>query len=224
MTLDACESAAACFGRKAWLIEYNARTDMPPQEWPRETYAALGRGFKGIFYYQWRADLPYPDGPEPEQFGMLYSDGRKASCYDIGVRMNRLVNRLSEPLAEAEKVRSGVALLYSDAANAFSDARDNRDALDTAQCAERSILALRRCYTLLNQQGLTVDFLRPAELAANPLGTRVLLLPFRQGLPEEELEQVEAFQAAGGRVYEYLDEGLGFRPMPASTGGWRTGS
>ena len=107
MTLDACESAAACFGRKAWLIEYNARTDMPPQEWPRETYAALGRGFKGIFYYQWRADLPYPDGPEPEQFGMLYSDGRKASCYDIGVRMNRLVNRLSEPLAEAEKVRSG---------------------------------------------------------------------------------------------------------------------
>ena len=57
-----------------------------------------------------------------------------------------------------------------------------------------------------------MDFLRPAELAANPLGTRVLLLPFRQGLPEEELEQVEAFQAAGGRVYEYLDEGLGFRP------------
>ena len=95
MTLDACESAAACFGKKAWLIEYNARTDMPPQEWPRETYAALGRGFKGIFYYQWRADLPYPDGPEPEQFGMLYSDGRKASSYDMGVRMNRLVNRLS---------------------------------------------------------------------------------------------------------------------------------
>lgn len=212
MTLDACESAAACFGKKAWLIEYNARTDMPPQEWPRETYAALGRGFKGIFYYQWRADLPYPDGPEPEQFGMLYSDGRKASSYDMGVRMNRLVNRLSEPLAEAEKVRSGVALLYSDAANAFSDARDNRGALDTAQCAEQSILALRRCYTLLNQRGLTVDFLRPQELAENPLDTRVLILPYRRGLPVEELTQIEAFQASGGRVYEYLDEGLGFRP------------
>lgn len=90
---------------------------------------------------------------------MLYSDGRKASSYDMGVRMNRLVNRLSESLAEAEKVRCGVALLYSDASNAFSDARDNRGALDTAQCAEQSILALRRCYTLLNQQGLTVDFL-----------------------------------------------------------------
>ena len=113
MVLDACESAAATFDKRAWLIEYNARTDMPPQEWARETYAAVGRGFKGIMYYQWRADYPFADGPEPEGFGMLFNDGRKSSCYEIGIAMNRLITRLSSELAGMRKLRNGVGILYS---------------------------------------------------------------------------------------------------------------
>ena len=82
-----------------------------------------------------------------------------------------------------------------------------------AECHERSILAMRRCYTLFNQQGLTVDFARSCDLKNNPLGIRVLVLPFAEGLSEAELDQVEAFAQAGGRVYRFLDDGLGFEPF-----------
>jgi len=213
LVLDACESAAATFHKHAWLIEYNARTDMPPQEWPRETYAAIGRGFKGILYYQWRADYPFADAPEPEGFGMLFNDGRKSSCYDIGIAMNRVVSRLSTALATMRKLRQGVGILYSDHANAYSDATENGAAYLAGQCHERSILATRRCYTLLNQQGLTVDFARACDLQRNPLEIRVLLVPFAQGLSEAELDQVVAFEQAGGHVYRYVDESLGFMPF-----------
>jgi hypothetical protein len=198
MVLDACESAAATFDKRAWLIEYNARTDMPPQEWPRETYAAVGRGFKGILYYQWRADYPFADGPEPEGFGMLFNDGRKASSYDIGIATNRMLTKLSTQLATMEKLRDGVGILYSNYANARSDATDNGAAYAVSECHERSILAMRRCYTLLNRRGLTVDFARACDLERNPLGIRVLLLPFAEGLSGEELDRIEAFEKAGG--------------------------
>ncbi len=213
MVLDCCESAAATFGKKAWLIEYNARTGMPPQEWPRETYAAIGRGFKGILYYQWRADYPFPDGPEPNGFGMVFNDGQKASSFDMGVAMNQVINRISTDLVTAEKVRDGIGILYSNHANAMSDAMDNGLATNVADCHERSILSMRRCYTLLNEQGLTVDFARAEDLARNPLGIRVLVLPFRTGLSEKELDEIEAFASAGGKVYQFLDSGLGFEPF-----------
>lgn len=211
MVLDACESAAATFGKRAWLIEYNARTDMPPQEWPRETYAALARCFKGILYYEWRADYPYPDGPEPEGFGMLYSDGRKASSHDIGVAMNRVVTKLSRRLATADKARDGVAVLYSNRANAWSDATENGAAQTMGECRESALLSMRRCYQSLNERGLTVDFTRACDLECNPLGVRVLTLPFAQGLSEDELDQIEGFQRAGGHVYRWLD--TGFEPF-----------
>lgn len=210
MVLDACESAAATFDKHAWLIEYNARTDMPPQEWPRETYAAVGRGFKGILYYQWRADFPFADGPEPEGFGMLFNDGRKASSHDIGIATNRIVEKLSTQLATMRKLRDGVGILYSNYANALSDATENGAANSVEAYHERSILATRRCYTLLNQRSMTVDFARACDLKQNKLGIRVLLVPFAQGLSDTELDQLEAFEKAGGHVYRYMDESLGF--------------
>jgi len=54
--LDGAESAAASHGKHAWVIELNARTNIPPMEWERETYATLGRGYKGILYYEWRVE------------------------------------------------------------------------------------------------------------------------------------------------------------------------
>lgn len=218
MVLDACESAAATFGKRAWLIEYNARTDMPPQEWPRETYAAVGRGFKGILYYQWRADYPFADAPEPEGFGMLFNDGRKASSYDIGIATNRMLSELSTELATMRKLRDGVGILYSNYANAYADATENGAAYSVADCHERSILATRRCYTLLNERSLTVDFARACDLAANPLGIRVLVIPFAQGLSEEELDGIEAFERAGGHAYRYLDGSLGFERFQRKPG------
>ena len=210
LQLDATESAAATFNKHAWLIEYNARTNMPPQEWPRETYAAIGRGFKGILYYQWRADYPFADGPEPEGFGMIFNDGRKAPNFDMGVKMNAVVNRLGERLARADKARCGVALLYSARQNAYFDAVDNGASTLVGDCHERNLLAMGRCFSLLNQAGVVVDLARAEDLKANALKTRVLILPEAEGLSEQELDEIDAFMAAGGKVYRYQDQELGF--------------
>lgn len=210
LQLDATESAAATFKKHAWLIEYNARTNMPPQEWPRETFAAIGRGFKGILYYQWRADYPFADGPEPEGFGMIFNDGRKAPNFDAGVKMNAVVSALSERLARAEKARSHVAILYSARQNAYFDALDNGASTSVASCHERNLLALSRCYALLNRENVVVDLTRAEDLDKNTLKTRVLILPETEGLGESELDQLDAFMEKGGRVYRYQDKELGF--------------
>ena len=210
MQLDTTESAAAAFKKHAWLIEYNARTNMPPQEWPRETYAAIGRGFKGILYYQWRADYPFPNSPEPEEFGMLFNDRRKAAHFDMGVKTNKVVNVLSERLARAEKVRNGVSLLWSARQNAYFDAADNGAEQSVQVYHERNLTAMARCYSLLNEAGVTVDFTRAEDLAENTIKTRVLILPAVEGLSDAELDQIDAFKQQGGRVYRYQDDQLGF--------------
>jgi hypothetical protein len=197
MVLDACESAAATFDKRAWLIEYNARTDMPPQEWPRETYAAVGRGFKGILYYQWRADYPFADGPEPEGFGMLFNDGRKASSYDSGIATNRMLARLSTALATLRKLRDGVGILYSSYANA-GPTHGHGAAYAVTECHERSILAMRRCYTLLNRRGLTWISRAPATLSVPPGDTRAAAA--LRGGPERGGTGPDRGVRAGGRT------------------------
>lgn len=210
MQLDCAESAAASFGKRTWIIEFNARTSMPAQEWLRETYAAVGHGIKGIFYYQWRADYPFVDGPEPEGFGMLYNNGKKAPNYDVGVAMNKLIMRMGSQLVTAEKVRCGVGILFSNQAVARSDAEDNGVIDNTAQCHERAALAMQRCYSTLAGEGLVVDFTRAEELSANPLKLRILILPFAQGLCSCEKDAVEAFREQGGHVYTWQDHAMGF--------------
>ncbi len=196
--LDATESAAAVFGKHAWLVEYNARTVMPANEWDRETYAAVGAGFKGIMYYQWRADYPYDDAPEPDEFGILFNDRSKTAAFDHAIRMNRLINeKLSEKIARAEKVRGGVAVLFSERANAYCDA--------TEGSAARVSDGMRMSYRRFRKAGVPVDFVRACDLEANPLGVRLLILPVsKKYYPGEELAQIAAFQAAGGKVYEYM--------------------
>lgn len=213
LQLAMSESAAALYGKHTWIIEYNARTGMPPAEWERETYAAIGQGIKGILYYQWRADYPFADGPEPEGFGMLYNDGRRTAMFDTAVAMNRLIGRLGEEIVTARKARSGVAILYSHHQNAYTDATDNGDIANVRHCHEESILSLRALYTLLSQRSLPVDFLRAEDLQANPLDARTLLIPTVRGLPEAELDQIEAFSRSGGAVYAFQRDLMAFVPF-----------
>lgn len=212
LVLDAAESAAATFGKHAWIIEYNARTNMPPREWDRETYAALGRGYKGILYYEWRADYPYADGPEPEGFGMLFNDGRKSSCYDAGVAMIAVVNRLTGWLARAEKARDGLAILHSNHANAHFDAIDNGDAQSVANARDRYALEAGRCYAALNACGAVVDFARAEDLETSLCGIRTLVLPDLDGLSEDERARIDAFARTGNRVFLYQDKETAFIP------------
>ncbi|HBP37200.1 MAG TPA: hypothetical protein DD640_00340 [Clostridiales bacterium] len=202
-TLDAAESAAASFGKHAWLIEYNARTDMPASEWDRETYSAVGSGIKGILYYQWRADFPFADGPEPNQFGILYNDRTRTAAYASAVAMNRLINdKLSSRIALAEKCRAGVAVLFSEKANAYYDAVDHGQS--------RTAHNMMHAYRLFRKAGVPVDFTRACDLAANPLGVRLLIVPARGGLSRQEIGQILDFQNKGAQVVEFNAENNGF--------------
>ncbi len=209
--LDAAESAAAVFGKHAWVIEYNAHTALSPEEWERETYMALGSGMKGILYYQWRADYPFEDGPEPEGYGMVYNDGTPTGKYGRAIAMNRMVEKYGPILATMEKERSGVALLFSENVSARCDALDNGAATMVWAGRERSYLNSSAIYGQLRRCGIPVDFIRSSELEENRIGCKLLILPADAGLSEEESSQIEAFAAKGNSVVLYNEHICGYQ-------------
>ena len=195
MTLDAAESAAATFAKHAWLIEYNCRTNMTGNEWIRETVAATTSGIKGIIYYNFRADYPIPGTPEPEQYGLIFSDRRHTEKYETVKQMNALVTRLSHFFVTAEKERGGIAILDSAHARAMGFA--------AAGCSAPCIINTRHIYADLIQAGYQVDFTRACDLVSNPLKIKALFLPFFDHLSEEEKTQVRAFEAKGGKLISF---------------------
>lgn len=209
--LDMAESAAAVFGKHAWLIEYNAHTKLSANEWERETYSAIGSGFKCIMYYQWRADYPYEDGPEPEGFGMIFNNRTKTEKYDRAVAMNRLINRIGGLFVCAERLRSGVAILYSENVNAWYDAKDNGNAMSIEECHERSVDYMRMIYREFRKEGVVVDFVRAKELDKNPLNIKILLVPSNNGLSDSEKSAIDYFQQKGGVVAYYDPTTFGYK-------------
>lgn len=204
LCLDAAESIAALFGKHAWIIEYNARTNISSIEFQRQTYNALGRGIKAIMYYQWRADYPYPDSPEPEAFGMIYNNGSKTKAYDDEMAMVRILNRLSTSLAIAERVRSSIAILCSSHANAYFDGIDNWTCDGAIGSHDRYILAMQAAYARLNEEGLAVNFVRSCDLGHTPYAVDILIIPASEGLSETEKDEIDLFE---GKVYEYDAKG-----------------
>ncbi|MDP4151901.1 MAG: beta-galactosidase [Bacillota bacterium] len=209
LVLDGAECAASTYGKNAWLIEYNARTACTLSEWERETYNAIGSAFKGIMYYQWRADFPFDDAPEPNGFGMVFNNGDKTEKYDGAVRMTKLIDSLSPYIAESKKVRSRIGILYSKHANAYYDAIDNGDVRSVYHGKDRNIEFLRRIYTALKDCGITPDIVRSCDLSDNPLGIEMLFVPSVKGLSETETEEIAAF-AEKHTVFNYTIKGDGY--------------
>ncbi len=195
MAVDAAESAAATFGKHAWLIEYNCRTNLPANEWIRETVVATTCGVKGVVYYNFRADHPVPGTPEPEQYGLIFSDRRRTEKYETVKRMNALVTRLQHYFVAAEKERGGIAILDSAHARAMGMAIAGR--------FEPYIFNTRNIYADLIQAGYQADFTRACDLAKNPLKVRALFIPFFDHLSAEEKEQLREFERNGGKLVSY---------------------
>ncbi|MDD3886615.1 MAG: hypothetical protein PHI35_07080 [Victivallaceae bacterium] len=195
LTLSVEESAAAVFGKHAWLIEYNGHSELTPLEWIRETVAAIGFGIKGIVYYNFRADCPVDGTPEPELYGLLYSDRRRTKKYDTVVACNKLVTRLQQYFVGAEKRRSGVAILTS----LYSRTRGYA----LAGLSDQVTINTKRIFTELLDAGVSVDFVRACDLEKNPLETKVLFVPSWQMLSETERKEVKEFERRGGRFFTY---------------------
>ncbi|MBR2339386.1 MAG: beta-galactosidase [Clostridia bacterium] len=196
MIMDVPESAAAVNGKHAWLVEYNANTKMKPDEWERETYSAIGSGLKGIAYYQWRGDYAAEGSPETNLFGLLNNDRTKTGVFDRAVEVNRLINSLSEKIVTTEKHRAGIAILVS----------ENMQLSLDAYATVRSDLysdGQNFAYYELRSAGYPVDFVTAEDLASNPLGVRLLILPCTEGMSDEEKGLISAFTENGGLVYSH---------------------
>ena len=190
------ESAAALNGKHAWDIEIDARTHMPARKGPEETYNLLGAGFKGIVYYEWRGDYADEKTPLPDNCGFIFNDGRKTEHYDRSVAMVRFVNRYSSLFAAAEKMRTGVAMLYSEYAIASADA------FKSPEGENEFILQMKQMYRELRRSQIPADFVCARHLKENVLGVKYLFIPCkRTSLSEEEQAQIDAFEAAGGQAY-----------------------
>ncbi len=197
LVLDNSESAAAAQGKHCWLIEYDARTNITLKKLYQETYAAVGAGIKGIMYYQWRGDHIFPDSPEGNGFGFLNYDGTKTENYEKKLDVVRLLNKLSDEIGNAERMRCGIAVVHSE--HAFMAA----DALENDEISERnSFLELYKAlYKQLRMTGITVDFTQTDMLSSNPLGLKAVLVPRYSLFSQKEKDELQAFQDKGGKVY-----------------------
>ncbi len=212
-TLDGVESAAAVFGKRAWIIEFCCRTHMTADDYERQMISALGAGLKGINYYLWRADMA---GPEEQLGGMVWNDRTKTGKFDEAVKVNALVNRLSETLASAEKLRSGVAILYSMHAGCYFDG------ISEGNGFSRWYARTRMLYAALKKLGVTADFVRAEDLARNPLDTRLLMIPTLDGLSEAERAHIAAFAKEHAAVTLHTGaQEMGYRFHPGCGEAWR---
>jgi hypothetical protein len=200
MTLDCTESAAAVFGKTAWTIECNGRTKMTDVQWERETYCILGSGHKGIHYYQWRADYPFEGSPEPQAFGILWADGTKTEKFETVIKMNKLINSISNELALSGKIRSKAAILYSNNTMVHQDA--------VRGSGKKMIDSIKTIYKMFREKYIAVDFVRAQDIVTNPLDIQLLIVPQIDGLDEKEIELIGNFPDRGGYV-AVLDERSG---------------
>lgn len=201
--LDYAESAAACFSKHAWLIEYNARTDMTAREFEVETYTAIGSGFKGIMYYQWRADYAFDNSPEPNGYGMVYNDGTHTQKFDAAMKMHRMLHRYGKKLVGKERMKQGIAILFSEHMNAYYDARCNGDTKNSWCGKEENILNSMAVYRRFKKLFVSPVAVRVEELGSLPFPVRALILSADKGLSAREQEQLDAFRKGGGKVFVY---------------------
>lgn len=229
---DVLGSTAQMNKKHIWAAECNAHTTLTSEEWQRETYTLLGAGFKGLIYYQWRADYDNKKGPEIGMFGILKNDGTPTGKYEIISKTNKLVKRISENLALAEKISSDIAILFSHHANAFYDAHENgwRD-IEEAWTAydnfdpgsfiynfDRNVMYIQSIHREIRERGIAPHIVRSTDLKENKLGIKTLIVPTAVGLSDKEIEEINNFAKNGGLVFIYQpsDSTCGYTLNPYS--------
>ena len=198
--LDMAESAGAVCGKPMWLVEYDARTDIPLDKFRRETYMALGSGCKGIMYYQWRGDHTYPDSPEGNGFGVVDEFGRPTANYENAKNVMALINKLSDTFIYADKLRTSVGLLHSDYAFMYADAVENEGCVCDDSLKNSYLDKMVDTYKQLRLENISPDIIRAKDLDENKLGIKVLCVVCRDMLFENEKKALKKFEENGGKI------------------------
>ena len=204
MHFDMCESAAALYDKPMWIVEHDARTDIPLDKFRRETYLAIGSGCAGIMYYQWRGDYAFPDSPTSNTCGLINYDGTPTKNYNNALNVAKLLNSLSDYIVNAKKLRDGVAILYSEHAYLYYDAIDNPGSSETkwdSKLRNTYLCKLIDLYKALREECVAVDIIRPCDLKENHLKAKVVYTPTFYNISKEEQQYVDDFYKDGGIVF-----------------------
>lgn len=202
LVMDMNTCAAWLKGKQAWCVEMDSRTKIPLNIFNQNTYACIGTGVKGIVYYQWRGDYPSEATPIPNGCGLVNFDGSKTANFDNAANMVKLLNNLSDTLVEAERIHQGIGLLHSDYAAFYADGVENSDESLNNTNRNSWITRLTTIYTDLRKQGMTVDVIDPEGLKTHMESIKILFVPCREYLSDQEDALVKAFIAKGGVAYE----------------------
>ena len=236
--LDTLGSASRMNGKHVWAAECNAHISLSQEEWQRETYNLLGSGFKGLIYYQWRADYDNGKGPEIGLFGILHNDRTPSDKYPIVKPCNEMVASVAEELATADRFPSQIGILFSQYAYAVCDAAYER-AYTAGQIVannkryipgnfkgyntvtsqyNRAAVNLEDVHRDLRQKQIIPQIVRASDLEKNPLGVRAVLVPNPECISDEEVEMLRKFALAGGYVFLYqpAERNNGYLLMPES--------
>lgn len=218
LDLDMAYSAAEVYNKPMWIVEYDARCNIPQDKFRGETYMALGSGCKAIMYYQWRGDFCYPDSPEGNAFGLINFDGTPTANFENAKNVVRLINKLSDLFVNADKLHCGVGLLHSDYAYMYADAVENSGAQSEFNKLNNSWnQEFINVYKKLRAENISPDIVRACDLEKNPANIKVLYVTSFNTLSKKEQAQVRKFCENGGRVmvrYEkFCNVNCGYVPL-----------
>lgn len=200
-TVDAINCAAEIQGKKAWCIELDSRTKIPPDIFNKETYATVGAGVSGIIYYQWRGDYPSEATPIPNGCGLINYDGSKTANFENAGKMVKLINTLSDYIVNAKKHHSSIGILYSDYANFMCDATENDDNAPETYITNTFLTQLSSIYEQIRRKGYNVDVADAQSLKENILNIKTLFVPAHEKISEGEKRCIQEFIKNGGDVY-----------------------
>ncbi|MDD3154563.1 MAG: beta-galactosidase, partial [Victivallaceae bacterium] len=214
MILACAESAAALCHKHFWMVEIDAATDILLRRFFQQSLLAVGMGAKGLMFYQWRGDYPFPgdDTPEPNGFGFVNYDGSPTEHYAEKVKLIEFLNRLSPRLVNAERMHSPCGILFSHYAafhcDALENAREQKEPrfrlgrIRDCNILHNSCMAsLRRIYSELRREFVQPVFVEARHLKDNAFAIQSLYVPAWDFLSAEEQSQVLEFQKSGGSVW-----------------------
>ncbi len=193
-------------GHDAWIGELQAGTTHyhphcytpSPEDITRTLYHALGRGLRGVLFWEWQAWRS--SMMEVGEFSLRRAqDGAPTERSEAAKRFALDVERHREVLAEVEHPAAEVAIFLSMAELSFKFQQSRNKPYIPGLCDEYND-AIYGCYKSLNRANIAVDFV--TELTLDTLKRyKVLFVPQVEIISQETARLLRQFVADGGALW-----------------------
>lgn len=207
-------------GKDAWVGELQAGTTFyhgednrytpSPQDLSHGLWTALGRGLKGVLFWQWQSWRS--SMMEVGEFGLRASaTGAPTERSRAVEAVARILGAHAADFAQAARPPARAAILISRSENILKmlqwTGKRHLHGLD-----HEGAFAVYGCYRALHQANIAVDFLGEDEVAAGEAARyRVVFVPHAEAMGPAAAAGLAAFVAAGGHLWAdgrcaFLDE------------------